>query len=170
MAKVKPMLTMSRARRHRLKVRLAIYCSHFGMPTEGVREPGGHVLLLEAQSRHYDATPDRRITMRHGTILFSLVAAWVLFAATPFAAADIVRDLTVKIDFQTCNYTLCMFNDGFIPDGDPSGGYASFTQLALPWSYAFVTPPPYLWCTNCPWWYDAQFDQGGTFTMTGPHG
>ena len=106
--------------------------------------------------------------MRSRTILFSLVAAWVLLAATPFAAADIVQDLTVRIDFLTCNNTLCMFDEGW--GGGSASGYASFTQLALPWSYAFVTPSASWWCTNCPWWYDAQFDQGGTFTMTGPHG
>jgi hypothetical protein len=111
--------------------------------------------------------------MRNRTILFSLVAAWVLFAATPFAAADIIQDLTVKIDFQTCNNQLCMFDEGF--DGAPASGYASFAQLGLPWSYAFVTPPPYWWCDSeqpecCGFWYQALFGQGGTFTMTGPDG
>jgi hypothetical protein len=115
---------------------------------------------------------ERRITMRTRTILFSLVAAWILLAATPFAAADIVQDLTVSIDFQTCNNTLCMFDEGF--GGYPALGYASFTQLALPWSYAFVTPHPYWWCDSeqpqCGgFWYQALFDQGGTFTMTGPY-
>jgi hypothetical protein len=108
--------------------------------------------------------------MRNRTILFSLVAAWVLFAATPFAAADIIQDLTVNIDFQTCNNTLCMFDEGF--DGNPASGYASFAQLGLPWSYAFVTAAPYWWCEpgQCgDYWYNAEFGQGGTFTMTGPH-
>jgi hypothetical protein len=95
----------------------------------------------------------------------------ITLAATSFAAADIVQNLTANIDFQTCNNTLCMFDVGF--DGYPASGYASFTQLALPWTYAFVTPPPYSWCDSTQlqcggFWYQALFGQGGTFTMTGP--
>ena len=121
----------------------------------------------------YGTTFERSITMRRRTILFSLVAACVLFAASPFAAADIIQDLTVKIDFQTCNNQLCMFDEGF--DGAPASGYASFAQLGLPWTYSFVTPPPYWWCDSeqpdCGgFWYQALFGQGGSFTMTGPDG
>lgn len=104
-------------------------------------------------------------------VLFFLAVGLTVFVTTPFAAAGIIQDLTANITFRRCDSTLCIFETGLI--GEPASGRADFAQLALPWTYSFVTPPAYWWCgfrqcTEVE--YDAKFGRGGMFTMTGPDG
>jgi hypothetical protein len=103
-------------------------------------------------------------------VFFFLVAAPLVVMTAPFAAADIIQDLTANMSCSSCSSS---FFPGY-PPGFPyhiAGGHgsASFAVLGSPWGFSFTTALPIGWSVSG-YLYGLSFGQGGVFNMTGPYG
>lgn len=99
-----------------------------------------------------------------------LMLALIAFVLIQVAAADIIQDLTVDITCYPCNghSTFDTISPHWGPM--PAMGSANYSFLGLPWAWHFYTATPTGYTDGGPFSYTLQFGQGGTFTMTGPHG